>query len=173
MDAKEKVPSWSPNGERISFGSTDGVTSAIWTIDVQGGNPQRISKGAVSNNLWNIWAPGCKILFQNPNRRNFSILDPETGEETLLVKNENEGALRYPKYSPDGKKVAINWDRQSYGGLYIISLETNSQTRISNEITAPIGWTASRYPLTAPAPLFTIKAGEKAPLKGPSGVWDY
>jgi Tol biopolymer transport system component len=87
------------------------------------------------------WSPGRKILYQKPGNRNFSILDPETGEEKPLVQNESAGWLFSPAYSPDGKRVAVFWSRPPQGGVWLISLVDNSETFLAPRSCDPAGWT--------------------------------
>lgn len=139
-NARTSCPAWSPDGDMIAFGSSYGDSLTVWIMDSEGGIPTRISKNILSESLYTIWAPGKSILAQKNGNRNFFIINPETGEEQSLVENEKEGYLFFPQMSPDGKKVAIAWNRGQSTGLYIFSFENKSQTLILKLNPQPIGW---------------------------------
>ncbi len=46
----------------------------------------------------------------------------------------------YPRYSPDGERVAVHWNRFPRPGVWVISLEDSSQTFVHSG--RPKGWTA-------------------------------
>jgi hypothetical protein len=47
-----------------------------------------------------------------------------------------------PRYSPDGKKVAVYWDRSSSEGLWVISLEDSSQVLLKEGRLFPQEWSS-------------------------------
>jgi Tol biopolymer transport system component len=142
-------PAWSfPGGKRIAFGSNEGGSYKVWIVDADGANRRQFAKTQLSgdpNGLGEIaWSPGRHILYQKPGNRNFSILDPETGEEKPLVQNESVGWPLNAAYSPNGKKVAVYWNRAPRIGVWVISLIDNSETPLgSGDLGAsilPFGW---------------------------------
>lgn len=142
MSADNVCPAWSPDGKKIAFGSTAENTLAVWMVDAEGGRPQRISQGDVSESLYVVWSPGKRILYQGKGNRNFMVLDPESGKEIPLIKNEEEGYLFWAQYSQDGEKVAAVWNKKSSPGIYVFSLENYTQTWINKQAATPIGWSA-------------------------------
>jgi len=86
------------------------------------------------------WSPGRYVLYQTPGNQNVNILDAETGEEKPLVQNKSVGLLFYPRYSPDGNKVAVFWNRLSQRGVWVISLIDNSETFLCGGYLYPAGW---------------------------------
>src|SRR6202050_2270460 len=110
-NAADISPAWSPDGERIAFGSDEGGSPKVWTVDADGANRRQFAKTQLGGGI--TWSPGHDILYEKMGNRNIHILDPETAEEKPLVQNESAGRLFTPKYSPDGKKVAVFWNRRS------------------------------------------------------------
>jgi serine/threonine protein kinase len=146
---------WSPDGKRIAFGSNEGGTYRVWIVDADGANRRQFAKTQFSGDdpPQMTWSPGHHILYHKQGNQNFNILDPDTGEEKPLVQDESVGFIFGAKYSPDGKKVAVNWNRRQ-PGLWVISLMDKSATPLgSSGDLWPAGWSpdgrliyAFRYP---------------------------
>jgi Tol biopolymer transport system component len=142
-NAFKASPSWSPDGKRIAFCSNEGGSIKVWTIESDGSSPQPINGTRLSPSYILTWSPGRKILYQEPTNRNFKILDPETGEEESLIKDDSVGWIFSPKYSPDGKRIAVWWNRSDNRmdrGLWVISLSDKSATLIVRGNMTPSGW---------------------------------
>jgi Tol biopolymer transport system component len=147
MEGRESSPAWSPDGSWVAFGSNEGETLRVWKTPARGGSPQPFEKSKVSHDVNVTWAPGSQILYQRPGNRNFHLLDPETEEEAPLVKDESVGWVFFPKYSPDGAQVAVNWHRRQPEGnqkqnLWTISLADSSEIRVFDDTVWPLGWSA-------------------------------
>jgi serine/threonine protein kinase len=136
-------PAWSPDGKRIAFGSNDGGAYKVWIVDSDGANRQRFSSTHLGEetDAEVAWSPGSHILYQRPGNGNFNIFDPVTGEEKPLAQSESAGWLFSPVYSPDGKKVAVYWNREVNGGIWLISLVNNSESYFAPRGCRPAGWT--------------------------------
>ena len=89
------------------------------------------------------WAPGQQILYHWPGNRNFHLLDPVTGEEKPLVDDDSVSWMFNPSYSPDGRKVAVFWNRPPERGLWVVSLDDSSETLVKKgPILFPICWSS-------------------------------
>jgi len=136
-------PVWSSNGKEIAFGSNQGGISKVWRLRVSGGSPFQFAKSQLSGNTFSLaWAPGNHILYQRPGNRNFHILNPATEEEIPLVEDDSVGWMFDPKYSSDGEKVAVMWNRRPSRGLWIIPLEDTSKAFFVKENVSTIGWSS-------------------------------
>lgn len=137
-------PVWSPDGKEVAFVSDEGGSLAVWKVDVRGRNPVPLSTGTVSvlSESPLSWSPGQNILFQRSGNRNFSLLNPVTKEESSLVADESIGWIFDPEFSPDGTKVAVNWNRRPSEGLWVISLRDSSHKCLNKRATFPIRWSA-------------------------------
>ena len=138
-EAIHSFPAWSPNGERIAFGSNEGGSYKVWIVGASGGTPRQFSKAQSSSGLQLSWFPGRDILYQKEGNRDFLFLDPTTEEERPLVQNDSLGWIFFPKISPDGMKVAIFWNRKPHG-IWVISLKDNSAKLLTEGNFYPIGW---------------------------------
>jgi serine/threonine protein kinase/Tol biopolymer transport system component len=141
--ATESSPAWSPDGKRIAFGSNEGGARKVWIVDADGANRRQFIKTEFSdseNSGGITWSPDGHILYQRPGNRNFHILDPETGAERPLIQNESASYPFSPKYSPDGKRIAVFWNRLPQRGLWLISPVDNSATLVESGDLYPAGW---------------------------------
>src|SRR5262249_25164233 len=107
-------PAWSPDGRSIAFSSNEGGATKVWQVPASGGTPRSFSNTNVSptpERLPVVWAPGRNILYQRPGNGNYYMLDPGTGGERPLSKNDSVGVLFAAVYSPDGNQVIMRGNR--------------------------------------------------------------
>jgi Tol biopolymer transport system component len=137
---------WSPDGRSIAFAGTEGGKRKVWVVNVDGSSPRSISSGDMSDTFEIVWSPGSHLLYQQAGNRNYYVLDPRTRQERLLIKDSSVGWVAYPAYSPDGKKIAIGWNRRPNKGIWIIDTAGSSETLLhraanpSDSDPLPIGW---------------------------------
>ena len=81
------------------------------------------------------------MAFQQTGLRNFLKINDKTHEEeTIIHHDQSVGWVPdKPVFSPDGKKMAIWWNREERG-LWIIALEPYSETFLLDGSIYPIGW---------------------------------
>jgi serine/threonine protein kinase/Tol biopolymer transport system component len=135
---------WSPDGKRIAFGSNEGGAFKLWIMDADGANLRQLAKTDLSPQVDGItWAPSRQILYEKPGNNNFGIINPATEEERPLLRNPLGWPFR-PRYSRDGKKVVVFWNREENQtrGLWIISIMNNSADFLKGGEFYPIGWSA-------------------------------
>jgi Tol biopolymer transport system component len=83
-----------------------------------------------------------EIVYQQPGDRNYLRINEKTHEEKPVVhQDQSVGWVSIkPIFSPDGKKMAIHWNRAERRGLWIISLEPYVETFLHSGIIYPVGW---------------------------------
>jgi serine/threonine protein kinase/WD40 repeat protein len=125
-------PVWSPDGRDIAFTSFESGTSQVWKVGAKGGAADVFENTRVGSSCQLTWAPGESILYQKVGNHNFMILDPESGDESPLVANEDVGWIYFPVVSSDGTRVAVRWTRPATddSGLWIVSMVDSSQTQV-------------------------------------------
>jgi len=135
---------WSPDGKQIAFGSNEGGTFKLWIVDADGANLRQLAKTDLSRQADGIaWAPSRQIVYEKPGNNNFGIINPATEEERPLLRNPLGWPFR-PRYSRDGKKVVVFWNRgeTQTRGLWIISIMNNSADFLKGGEFVPVGWSA-------------------------------
>ncbi len=147
LNSSNVLSDWSPDGREIVYSSDIGGKTKVWRTNAEGGAPRPFEKSELSGDTPAVvWSPGAQIMYQRTGNRNFHLLDPRTEEERPLVSNELVGWMFFPRYSPDGKSVAVYWNRweggRSFRGLWRISLEDSSQVRLADGKLKPIEWSA-------------------------------
>ncbi len=124
-------PAWSPDGTEIAFCQWGEKGVKVGKVSSAGGVAQEFADSEVKSagGGYVTWSPGSKILYQRPGNRNFQILDPITKKEEPLVKDDSVGWMFDARYTADGGKVVVFWNRTPGGlGLWIISLKDSSET---------------------------------------------
>jgi Tol biopolymer transport system component len=160
---------WSADGNRIAFASTQGGKPRVWIVDAGGGLPRAISSSDLSDSFDLTWSPGSRVLYQVPGNRDYYELDPDTGVERPLVTDRSVGWVFSPVYSPDGRKIAVAWNRRPSRGIWVIDVRSRYEALVYTTSAAsvmPIGWSAdgaSVYVVEGKRPIYrglTLPRGE-------------
>jgi Tol biopolymer transport system component len=141
-----QAPAWSPDGKELAFDSMEDGTPRISIVSAAGGPARTFAKtlpgtpdrSSVGSPI--AWSPDRTILYQRPGNKNFHALDPVSEQETPLVKDESVGWIFAPRYSPDGRSVAVYWNHRLGSGIWIITLADRSETRVFEGFAMPAGW---------------------------------
>ena len=92
------------------------------------------------------WAPGARILYQQAGNRNFYVVDPHGPGEHLLIRDSSVGWNGSAEYSPDGKLIAVSWNRRPVRGVWTIDTENGRESLVyagrhkAEALPFPIGW---------------------------------
>jgi Tol biopolymer transport system component/DNA-binding winged helix-turn-helix (wHTH) protein len=137
---------WSPDGRSVAFASDEGGKQRVWIVNADGSLPHPLPTSEMSDSFDLAWSPGTRVLYQQTGNRNYYLIDPRTPEQRLLIKDSSVGWLGSPAYSPDGKKIAVSWNRRPIRGVWLVDSEDSSETLIhgaskpSDSYPFPIGW---------------------------------
>jgi Tol biopolymer transport system component/DNA-binding winged helix-turn-helix (wHTH) protein len=138
---------WSADGRSVAFASTEGGRPRVWVVGADGSAPRPLSGGDMSESFDVTWAPSARILYQQTGNRNFYVIDPRTRQERLLIKDGSVGWAASAEYSPDGKQVAVGWNRRPLPGVWLIDANDSRERMVYGargplESTggSPVGW---------------------------------
>lgn len=167
LDSSSLGGVWSADGKWIAFASTQGGKPRVWTVPAGGGIPRALSSNDLSDSFDLAWSPGSQILYQQAGNRNYYKLDPETREERPLVGDSSVGWIFSPVYSPDGRKIAVAWNRRPSRGIWVIDTEDRHATPVYATSAAsfmPLGWSADGRAIYAVEGKNWANRGLTAPL---------
>jgi Tol biopolymer transport system component/DNA-binding winged helix-turn-helix (wHTH) protein len=134
---------WSPDGREVAFISNEGGPRRVWVTNTSGTSLRAVSTGDVSESLDLMW--GRRFLYyQQTGNRDYYVLDPNLGrDETMLWhKDRPMGWVFSPVVSPDGRKIALFWNRKDGRGVWVLDTVTGQKTMILSDEQA------EAYPLT-------------------------
>nr|MBA3765393.1 PD40 domain-containing protein [Acidobacteriota bacterium] len=98
------APSWSPDGKRIVFDTSDFISSAIWTVSLEGGDLKKIALDAKSA----IYSPDGENIYYSSRGLWKVHLSPTTGEPVQITGTGGPAALGKSTISADGKRIAYS-----------------------------------------------------------------
>lgn len=145
-------PAWSPDGKKLAFGTgyKRGDDYKVALMDLESGTTKIFENSLISEDgLKVIWAPGEKIVYQKRGNHNLGLIDPETGAETVLFRDDGKFLINNVEYSSDGTRFAgildpsralANDDPADSSGLWIVSTTGKLMKYLGKQKGAPIGW---------------------------------
>jgi Tol biopolymer transport system component len=141
--ALTKSPAWSPDGKRIAFSCNQGGRTKVWVVNADGGAAQPLDKtDETGTNYYLAWSPSSDILYAKGSMHNLRRVNVDTQAERPILPKDSEGWLMLkPTVSPDGKKIAIYWNREPARGAWSITLEKFSETLLYPRL-VPFGWSS-------------------------------
>src|SRR5258705_5171922 len=137
--------SWSPNGKEIAFTTDISGRSNLWKVIADGGWPIQLAQSD-ERQYGETWSPDGKwIVFQQDTGGNelwdvFAI--PSSGGGVLNLSNTPEIREESPRWSPDGKTIALN-TKPKEATVYDITLmdwATRKMTPLTHESTPNHLW---------------------------------
>ena len=137
---------WSPDGRQVAFASTEGGRARVWLVNADGTNLQPLAFSEMSESYDLAWAPGRQLLYQQAGNRNYYLVDTGQPSERLLITDGSVGWVASPAYAPDGRRVALSWNRRPGRGLWVIDAQDARETLVlaarspSDFLPFPIGW---------------------------------
>ncbi len=137
--------SWSPGGKEIAFTTDISGRSNLWKVNADGGWPIQLAQSD-ERQYGDTWSPDGKwIVFQQDTGGNelwdvFAI--PSDGGAVINLSNTPEISEESPRWSPDGKTIALN-TKPKEATVYNITLldwATRKMTPLTHESTPNHLW---------------------------------
>jgi len=137
--------SWSPDGKEIAFSTDMSGRLNLWKVSSGGGWPIQLVQS--DERQWGAtWSPDGKwIVFQQDSGGNelWDILAvPSDGGEVINLTNSAEVREESPRWSPDGRTIALNYKTKE-GTQYDLALldwASHKVSRLTQEKTPDHSW---------------------------------
>jgi Tol biopolymer transport system component/C-terminal processing protease CtpA/Prc len=139
--AYDAYPVFSPDGKWIAFGSIRNGNWDIFIMPSEGGTPRRLTWHS-GNELPFGWSPdGQNISFSaRRDSPNYAIYTVNAGTYKTELICEDYASMRYPRWSPDGKKIiygryGMPWYRPRYRGsaaaqIWLFDLKSKKRSKL-------------------------------------------
>lgn len=163
FEGRNFFPSWSPDGKWIAFDNTDCASMmdrassnscGIVIIDNDGSNKRKLRGGRMPD-----WSPdGESIAYVGLGSEVFSVNVNDTSEVVQVTSfHETYGLpdLRYPKYSPDGLRIAFHSGRRESYGAWIADLSDYEFFRLEGYY-GPVSWSPDGGQIVTVGPDLTL-----------------
>ncbi len=122
---------WSPDGERIAFGSDRGGEMNLWLLTPRDGKTRRLTSGAGGDFQPN-WSPDAQSLVFFSGRANaIDIWRYDFEPDTITRLTRGEGININPFFSPDGKRVAFHSDRDGRMEVFVMNADGTSVRQLT------------------------------------------
>ncbi len=134
----ESRPSWSPDGMKIAFSSFCENNCDIFTVDADGENRTRLAQHEMDD-VVPSWSPdGSKIVCASlpPGVNAFAayhifVMNADGKKRRNLTGDTDLTGNFSPTWSPDGKKIAFDSQRNFIYDIYVISAEGKKLERLT------------------------------------------
>lgn len=132
--ADDMRPDFSPDGLKIYFSSKRDGNYEIYVMDSNGQNQRRLTNTKRDELFPQISPDGKKLVFAVVNfikiTAEIHVMDVETGSETLLM-TQAGSVNEDPMWSPDGKYIVFQSNRDGNYEVYIMDADGSNQRRLT------------------------------------------
>ncbi len=149
------APTWSPNGKKIAYHTYSSVPDwAIYFNTVDADTAERVTEVGIYPSGFPAWSPdGTEIAFSSvkpiapqpgvtPIEWRVWTVNLRTLEKEMLPLKVEESDLRYPAWSPDGKKLAFSLRSRDgkKSGVYTVNRKGRRATEIVKNASGMLAW---------------------------------
>ncbi len=140
-DKGSTPPTWSADGSRIAFvGRAEGAKAEVWVVNRDGSALRNVSaKFAARAKAWASISPDGKSVAYVADIRGTQpvvVADVETAESTVLTR-AFPGAYESPRWSPDGKQLAVASSRDdpasARNDIFVINADGTGLRNLSQD----------------------------------------
>ena len=127
------APAWSPDGERIAFGSVRDGNPEIYVADIEGDDVQRLTNDP-ADDLAARWSPdGATLVFASRRDGNLDIYSIRADGSDLVRIADEAIDEELPVFSPDGQRVAFNTrSSEQDGDIVLVDADGTDRTVLAD-----------------------------------------
>jgi Tol biopolymer transport system component len=131
-DASDLSPSWSPDGERLTFASKRDDNWEIYVMDRDGSHLTRLTRHEADDTNPD-WSPdGSRIAFASTREGYAEIYVMALGRgEAINISKAPFSAEYGPTWSPDGSRIAFYSDRDGGWNVYAMGADGSDVVRLT------------------------------------------
>jgi Tol biopolymer transport system component len=134
----QMMPTWSPDGSRIAYASSTGVSFNIWVMAADGTSPQNLTKDGYYS-IAPDWSPdGTRIAYSSnaAGGTDVWVMDADGFDKTNLTSlTAGTGAL-YPAWSPDGTAIAFEYFSGSSSDIWVMDASGKAAINLTKNTTS-------------------------------------
>lgn len=128
-----RAGTWSPDGKHVVYSKEGEPAGTTFISNADGSNEQRLDF-MIGPMDWSL--DGKLVVFSAnyPTQSDDSeilIFSPETGERTNITNHPSFDAN--PSFSPDGRQVIFNSDRDGNSEIYLVNVDGSGLRRLTND----------------------------------------
>ncbi|MBV8205453.1 MAG: S9 family peptidase [Acidobacteria bacterium] len=141
---------WSPDGQRIVYGSNASGRVNLWTMRADGAGATQLTKSD-DRQTSAAWSPDGKWIVFAQDRGGNEIWDlyavPSAGGEPANVTNSAQIAENNPHWSPDGSRIAISYKPKEspVTDIAILDWKTRQVRKLTNEQKQDSSWSVAAW----------------------------
>ena len=138
--AEDDVPSWSPDGTKITFTSNRDGAGDIYVMNADGSNVTRLTK-ALGRDASSVWSPdGSKIVFDSDRdgNREIYVMNADGSDQTRLTFDPSSD-VGPVSFSPDGKQIAFARNKTDAGvasfyyDIFVMNLDGSDLRQLTTD----------------------------------------
>lgn len=134
-------PTWSADGKKIAYASTESGSTQIWVINIDGSNKIQLTSSLgfqyPDANVPNWSLDGRLITFWSGLERNYGeiwIMNSDGSNPKRLTDTPDPSNSDDPMWSPDGSKIIFGRGRAGDRAMYIIDVSNKQVTHFTDGV---------------------------------------
>jgi hypothetical protein len=125
-------PAWSPDGNKIAFGSSRDGGWDIYVMNDDGSGITRLTSESARDDE-PAWSPdGTRIAFTSDRDGDFEIHVMNADGSGVIKLTDHPAQDGNPAWSPDGSRIAFTSDRDGNNELYVMNADGTGTVRLTN-----------------------------------------